>query len=137
MEVNTWAVVAATVAQFVVGMIWYTGVFGKVWGEMHGFDKLSKEVQKEMMSKMAPFYGAQLIATVITAFVLAKMIVMLPDYSPYALATLIWIGFVVPTQFSAVAFGGTEAKWIVKKMLIMTLGTLACLLVGAAVIQAF
>jgi hypothetical protein len=137
MEINVWAVVAATVAQFIVGMAWYTGIFGKIWGEMHGFDKLSKEVQKEMAAKMGPFYGLQLVTTVATAAVLAKAIVMLPDYSPYALATMIWVGFILPTQYSAVAFGGTESKWIVKKVLVMSLGSLACLLVGAAVIQAF
>jgi hypothetical protein len=90
-----------------------------------------------MAAKMGPFYGLQLVTTVATAAVLAKAIVMLPDYSPYALATMIWVGFILPTQYSAVAFGGTESKWIVKKVLVMSLGSLACLLVGAAVIQAF
>lgn len=135
MEISVWGVVAATIVQFIVGMVWYTGIFGKIWGEMHGFDKLSKEKQKEMMGKMAPFYAMQIAVTVLTAVVLAKLMVLLPDYSLYGLAVMVWIGFVVPTQFSAVAFGGTEPKWIVKKMLIMTLGTLACLLAGAWVLQ--
>jgi hypothetical protein len=31
----------ATLAQFVVGAIWYTPLFGETWGQIHEFDKLS------------------------------------------------------------------------------------------------
>lgn len=46
MEVNIWAVLAATVAMFVVGAFWYMVPFGKIWGKIHGFDKLSKKNKK-------------------------------------------------------------------------------------------
>jgi hypothetical protein len=134
MDINIIAVIAATAAQFVVGMIWYAPLFGKLWGQIHGFDQLSKETQKEMMAKMGPFYGLQLLVTVFTAFALAKLMVMLPEESPYMLATLVWFGFVIPTQVSAVVFGGTEPKWIVKKVLVMAGGSLVCLLAAAAVL---
>jgi hypothetical protein len=45
------AVAVATVVQFIVGAIWYMPIFGKLWGEMFGFDKLSKKQQQEMQSK--------------------------------------------------------------------------------------
>jgi hypothetical protein len=135
--INIWGVVAATVAQVAVGGIWYSALFGRLWGQIHGFDKLSPEVQKEMAAKMGPFYGVQVLVTILTVGVLAKAIVLLPDYSPYALASLAWLGFILPTQYSAVVFGGTEAPWIVKKLAVMALGSLACLLVGAAVLQLF
>jgi hypothetical protein len=137
MDVNIWAVVAATAAQFVVGMIWYTAVFGKMWGEIHGFNELSKEKQKELASKMGPFYAVQMLVTVLAAWGLAKLIVLLPDYSPYSLAAVLWVAFIVPTQYSSIAFGGTPSQWIVKKFMIEAFGSLACILVGAAVIQAF
>jgi hypothetical protein len=137
MNVNLIAVIAATIAQFVIGAVWYMLVFGKLWGQIHGFDKLSPEVQKEMASKMGPFYGLQILVSILTAFVLAWVIAALPDKSPYLLAFLMWLGFVVPTQFSAVVFGGTEPQWMVKKLLVMTSGTLACLLASAAVISLF
>ena len=136
-NINWLAVVVATVVQFVVGAIWYMPLFGKMWGEMFGFDKLSKKQQQEMQSKMGPYYGLQLAVTVLTSIVLAKFIAVLPDRSPYLLAACLWMGFVVPTQVSAVIFGGTEPKWIPRRVLIMAGGSLACLLAAALTISLF
>lgn len=134
-DVNIGAVVAATVAMFVVGAVWYMGLFAKKWGEIHGFDKLDKKTQKEMQAKMGPYYFAQIVVTVFSAFVLAKLIGLLPGYSVYTLALLVWFGFVLPTQVSAVIFGGTEPKWITQKISIMAGEALAHLLVAAWVIS--
>lgn len=135
MEVSILAVVVATIAMFAVGAIWYMSLFGKIWGEIHGFDKFDKKTQKEMQAKMGPYYGVQLIVTVISAFVLAKLIILIPDYSVYTLAFLVWLGFVMPSQVSAVIFGGTESKWISKKIAIVTLESLAHLLVAAFILS--
>ena len=137
MDISIWAVLAATLAQFIIGMIWYTPLFGKMWGEMHGFNNLSKEKQQEMMKQMGPWFALQLVTTAITVYGLAKFMVMLPDTSTYVIAFWAWLGFIVPTQYSAVAFGGTEMKWMMKKMLIMMLGALVCLMVGAFVLNTF
>jgi hypothetical protein len=137
MDINLLAVLVATLAMFVVGAVWYGPVFGKLWGEIHGFDKLSEKVQKEMQSKMAPFYLAQALVTFVTAYVLAYFIAAEKDTSYYLLATLLWVGFVFPTQVSAVIFGGTEGKYILKKVVIMGFGSLLCTLVGAWVISLF
>lgn len=136
MEVSLTTVIAATVAMFAVGAIWYMGFFAKQWGEIHGFNKLDKKTQKEMQAKMGPYYGAQIVVTVFSAFVLAKLIGLLPEYSVYTLAVLVWFGFVLPTQVSAVIFGGTDPKWIVQKTSIMAGEALAHLLVAAFVIDA-
>lgn len=135
MEVDYGAVAAATVAMFVVGAVWYMGLFAKKWGEIHGFDKLDKKTQKEMQAKMGPYYGAQIVVTVFSAIALAKLIDLLPGYSVYTLALLMWFGFVLPTQVSAVIFGGTDPKWIVQKISIMAGEALAHLLVAAWVIE--
>jgi hypothetical protein len=111
-------------------------LFGKVWGDIHGFNKLSKAEQKAAQAKMMPLMVVQFIVTIFIAVVLAKLVVVLPDYSAYALAFMVWIGFVVPTQVSAVVFGGTEPQWIVKKTAIMAGGSLACLLAAAAILGA-
>jgi hypothetical protein len=134
--ISLWAVLLATVVQFIVGMIWYMPVFGKLWGKIHGFDKITKEKQKEMMSQMGPYYFLQLLVTVVTAIVLAKLMALTPDYSVYKLGLFVWVGLVVPTQVSAVIFGGTESKWIVKKVVVMAGGSLACILSAVAVISA-
>lgn len=134
MEINYIAVGVATVAQFIVGAIWYTFIFQKAWGKIHGFDQLSKEVQQSMMKKMPPFYALQFGVTILTSFVLALFINAFPaDWNIYGEAAFFWLGFVVPTQVSAVIFGGTESKWIWTKIAIMAFGSLACLMAAAAV----
>ncbi len=137
MEVNLWAVIAATVVMFAVGAFWYMVPFSKIWGEMHGFDKLPKKAQDEMAAKMGSWYGAQLIVTVVSAFVLAWLIAKLPAESPYMLAGMVWLGFVLPTQVSAVIFGGTEPKWVVQKIAIMAGEALVHLLAASYVIGLF
>lgn len=136
MELNYLAILVATFLQFVCGAVWYGPVFGKLWGKIHGFDKLSKEVQQKMMKEMGPLYGIQLLVTLITTFVLAIFMAYIPgDWNSYAMAGFLWLGFVVPAQVSAVLFGGTENKWIVKKITIQAGGSLMCLLVAAAVLH--
>lgn len=134
--ISLWAVLLATVAQFVVGMVWYAPLFGKLWGRIHGFDKLSKETQKEMMSQMAPYYALQFFVTVITSIAVAKFMALAPDYSAYKLGLYLWAGIVVPVQVSSVIFGGTESRWMVKKIAVLAGGALACILTAVAVISA-
>lgn len=137
MEVNLVAVLASAIAMFAVGGFWYMVPFAKIWGEMHGFNKLSKKEQKEAQAQMGPYYGAQIVVTLISAWMLAYFLTLLPSMQWYALAFWLWLGFIVPTTVSAVIFGGTEAKWIVKKTSIMIAGSLVCTLVGAWVITLF
>lgn len=134
-NVNLTAVVFAALAQFVVGAIWYTPIFGKTWGKIHGFDKLSAQTQKEMQKSMGGWLVLQFVAGLLTSFVLAHLIVSFKDENVYKLATWMWAGFVVPTQYAAVAFGGTDGKWIWKKLAIMACGSLACLMVGAYMLK--
>lgn len=135
MSSNYIAVAVAAGAQFVVGAIWYMPVFGSAWRDIHGFGKLSKKEQATAQKEMMPMLGIQFVGTVITTVVLAHLLSILPDYSAYTLAILIWLGFIVPIQVSAIMFGGTESKWMVKKALIMTGGALACLLVAAFILS--
>ena len=135
MSVNYTAVLVATIVDFVIGAIWYMPVFGNVWGKIHGFDKLSKKEQDEARKGMGPLLLVQLLITAVTAWALAKLNLLLPTYSIYTLALLLWTGFVVPTQLAAIIFGGTEPKWVVTKALIMAGGSLACLEAAAYIIK--
>jgi len=136
MELNYFSVLLATVAQFVCGALWYSLLFGKTWGKIHGFDKLSKETQQKMMKEMGPYYGIQFLLTLITSLVLAIFITYLPaDWNVYALAGFFWIGFVMPAQISAIIFGGTEKKWIMQKVLIQACSSLICLEVAAIILK--
>jgi len=136
MSINYLAVIVASVAEFIIGAIWFMPIFGRLWGKIHGFKKLTKEEQKKAQSKMIPMLLLQFIVTIVTTIVLAKFIVLLPNYSAYLLAILLWIGFVVPTQVAAVIFGGTDPKWIITKTLIMNGGSVICLIVATAILKA-
>ncbi|MEK7602920.1 MAG: DUF1761 domain-containing protein [Patescibacteria group bacterium] len=135
MEFSWIAVIVASIAMFVVGAIWYMPLFGKMWGEMFGFDKLDKKTQAKMQKEMGPYYALQMGVTFLTAAVLTKLVVLLPNYSAYTLAFLLWLGLIFPTQVSAVIFGGTEVKWIKRRILIMAGGSLLPLLAAAFVIS--
>jgi hypothetical protein len=135
MTLNYLAILIASVAQFVIGFIWYAPLFGKLWGRIHGFDQLPKEVQMQMMKGMAPFYGLQFFVTIVTTVVLAIFIAYQPEWNAYAMAGFFWLGFVVPTQVSSVIFGGTEGKWIAKKIAVQAGASLLCLLAAAGILH--
>lgn len=135
MQPNYVAILIASVLDFIIGAIWYMPLFGNLWGKIHGFDKQPKAKKEEMMKDMGPYLGVQFVGTLITTFVLALFIANQPDWNAYAMAGFFWLGFVVPTQVSAVIFGGTEGKWMVKKIAIMAGGSLVCLEAAAAVIH--
>ncbi|MEK7632602.1 MAG: DUF1761 domain-containing protein [Patescibacteria group bacterium] len=137
MNINYAAVLVASLAQFVFGAVWYTPVFGKVWGKIHGFDKVSKAEQQKMMKQMVPLLGMQFLTTIVTTVVLSAMLTETANaWSAYAFASLCWIGFIVPTQVSAVLFGGTEPKWVVTKILIMAGAAFGCMMIAAAILGA-
>ncbi len=133
MQINYLAIIIATVLQFITGALWFGLLFGKQWGEMHGFDKLSKEVQQKMQKEMGPFYGLQILMTLITTTVLA-IFVANTSWNPFALAAFCWMGFVFPTEVSSVIFGGTEKKWMVQKIAIQAGSIFVCLQIAAAII---
>lgn len=135
-DVNYVAILVAAVLQFVFGAIWYTPVFGKTWGKIHGFDTRSKEEQAAMMKKMGPLLGTQFLVTVVTTAVLAILLAgTTSDWSAYMFAGLCWLGFMVPTQISAVIFGSTEPRWVVTKIAIMIGASLGCMMIAAAVLS--
>lgn len=138
MNINYIAVLVAVVAQFIFSAIWYTPIFGKLWGKIHNFDKATPEEQKVMTQKMAPLLIAQFIFTLVTTVVFAVLVNNIAtDWSIYQLAGVAWLGFIVPTQVSVVLFGGTDPKWFIQKILIMAFGSLGCMMILAFVLQAF
>lgn len=137
MTINILAVVVATVFQFIVGAVWYSVLFGKLWGRIHGFDKLSKETQDKLKKEITPYYAVQLIVTIVTSVILAILLINLPQGNPYVIAFLVWLGFTVPAQTSAIIFGNDDKKWLVKKLAVQAGAALACIEVAAIVLTMF
>ena len=135
MDINYIAILVATVVQFIIGAIWYMPLFGGLWGRIHGFESHSPEAQEEMRKGMWPLLVGQFIVTLVTSFVFVLLLNGFPaDWNRFGLAAFFWIGFVVPTQVSAVLFGGTKPEWIAKKIAVMAFGSLACLQALALVV---
>lgn len=136
MELNYVAIGVATVAQFIMGAVWYMPIFGKIWGTMHGYDKLSPEEQDRAQKGMGPYLVLQFIGTLVMTLVLALFMAGLPaEWNPFGIAGFFWLGFIVPTQASAVMFGGTPKEWMGKKFAIMASGSLVNLMIAATVLS--
>ena len=136
MEINWVAVLAATAVMFAVGAFWYMLPFAKIWVKIHGFDKLSKKEQQEMQAKMGPWYGAQLVFTVISSTVLTGMLIQMPTVSPYKIVFMTWLGFALPTTAGNMIFGGSPEGYVWHKIVISSGEILVRLMVAAWVINA-
>jgi len=136
MELNYTAIIVATIAQFIFGAIWYTPIFGKIWGKIHGFDQVPAEKQKEMMKGMWKFLVMQFIFTLLTTVVFAYLLTgFTSDWNIYKLAFLYWLGFMLPTQVAAVIFGGTKPEWMMTKIAISVGASLGCMQIIAIVFK--
>lgn len=137
MDLNYLAILLAVVAQFAIGFVWYGPIFGKLWGKINGFDKLSKETQEKLMKEMGPLYGLQLFVTVITTFVLAIFITNLEGWNPFGMAGFFWLGFIVPAQVSSVIFSNTPKEYMFTKIGLQSGAALFCIEVSAFILSSF
>jgi len=48
-HINMLAIAIAVVANFLLGFIWYTPLFGKIWGREMGYDPNEKPASSVMM----------------------------------------------------------------------------------------
>ncbi len=138
MELNYVAIIVATVLQFIAGAVWYMPIFGKTWGTMHGYDKLSQEEQDKAQKGTGPYLVVQFGVTFLLTWVLALFVSELSsEWHAFGAAGFLWLGFVLPTQVSAVMFGGTPKEWMCKKIAIMASGSLVNLMIAAAALFFF
>jgi hypothetical protein len=117
-------VVVATIAQFILGAVWYSPLlFGKWWMQIMEVGHLSKEELGKMQKAMAPFYALQFFLALITTFVLAHFLSMGkiadPTYSSYMVAFWVWFGFLAPMSISSVIWANTKKRYWMKQIGIM------------------
>ena len=103
-DVNLIAVVAAAVASFIIGYLWYSPMlFGKKWMESMGMKMDANMPKGDMMKPMVITF----ILSIVTAFVLAKVLIFMGASSIEAGclgAFWIWLGFMLPTGAMNVLF---------------------------------
>jgi hypothetical protein len=93
-KLNVWAVLVAALIAFLVGAVWYTVLFGKLWIKLHGF---SEQKVKEMQAGMSParFFGGMILSYLVLSAALALILSACAKPSALAGAALgfcFWLG---------------------------------------------
>jgi hypothetical protein len=110
MHINMIAILVAVVANFVLGFIWYTPVFGKAWAKENGFDTSVKPKSGELAKGMifmiiGNFFMAWVFAHNIAAWSYVPGTKEMPPFANIMSATVFtWLGFYFPVDIGAVAW---------------------------------
>lgn len=110
-QINWFAIVAAVVASFAIGSLWYGPLFGKTWARAMGFAGMNPPG-----GEIARAMGLNILGTFLMAYVLAHEVVVwrpstwnagadaAPAVYGFFAAFFIWLGFIVPILLNGVAF---------------------------------
>ncbi len=136
MTIHYSLVLVATLAQFVLGALWYSPLlFGKWWMQIMECDTLSKQELQKMQKSMMPFYFLQLLLTFLTTASLANLMPYISAFSIYHVAFWVWIGFIAPLQISSVVWANTKRKFWLKQIFVMMSNQLASLMLAAWILS--
>lgn len=118
-HVNVLAIIIATIANFVLGFIWYTPLFGKAWGKEMGFNMEQKPPASALIKGMV----FMVIGNFLMAFVFAHNMAawdpqswgqppspMSPSANALTAAFFTWLGFFFPVDLGAVAWENKSWK---------------------------
>jgi hypothetical protein len=110
MNINFVAILITVVANFFLGFLWYTPLFGKAWAKENGFDLTVKPAGGDIAKGMI----IMVIGNLFMAYVFASNMAAW-NYVPgmekagvagniFMAAFFTWLGFYVPVDLSAVAW---------------------------------
>lgn len=97
--INLLAVLAAGAAAFVIGSLWYSVLFGKLWMKLAGMKKQHKDPY------MAVRFLVYLIGQLVMAFVLAHFLIFTNAVTYVEGLTTVfwlWLGFIAPITIGGV-----------------------------------
>ncbi len=109
-NINIAAVLVAVAANFILGFIWYTPLFGKTWGKEMGYDPTVKPDAKVMAKGMAFMVIGNFLLAWVLAWTLAgwQFIPGAEKISPLMNAMnssfFLWLGFYVPVHLGAIVW---------------------------------
>jgi hypothetical protein len=114
MGVNIWAVLVSALATMAVGLVWYSPLlFARPWTVLMGYDPDDKAKLAEMQKSAGPSYMLSLVASVVSAAVLGKIIAVATISSPLygmKVGLAVWLGFVTTVQLTNSLFSRQPAK---------------------------
>ena len=135
--VNLYAVLVCALATMVVGFVWYSPMlFANPWMRLMGYDPNDKARIAEMQKSAGPSYGMSMIASILSAIVLGKLIVVAGATSAIEglkIGLVVWLGFVTTVQFTNALFMRQRNKLY----LINTGYQLVCYVVMGAILGAW
>lgn len=135
--VNVWAVLVSALATMVAGFVWYSpALFAKPWTILMGYDPNDKAKMAEMQKGAGPSYAMSLVASLLSAFVLGKVIYVAHVTSPVygvKIGFAVWLGFVTTVQLTNALF----SKQPFKLYLINTGYQAVCYLAMGAILGAW
>lgn len=137
MNLNLWPVLVATIATMVLGFLWYSPfLFARPWMVAMGYDPEDKARMQEMQKSAGKSYTITFVATLVSAFVLGKIIQATSvNTALYGMKIgfAIWLGFVTTVQLTAKLFGNQSTRLY----LINTGYQLVCYLAMGAILAAW
>jgi Protein of unknown function (DUF1761) len=114
MGVNVWAVLVSALATMVVGFVWYSPwLFARRWMILMGYDPDDKAKLAEMRKSAGPSYMLSLVASVLSAAALGKIIAIATIHTPLygiKMGLAVWLGFVTTVQLTNALFMRQPAK---------------------------
>ncbi len=110
-SVNYTAILVAAIVSTIIGMAWYTVLFGKVWMRLMG---ISHEKMEGMKKKgMGQKYGVNFIATLLMAFTLDWFIMALnitDGTMALQFAFWVWLGFMATIMLGSILWENKPVK---------------------------
>ena len=136
-HLNLLAILVAAISTMVVGFVWYSPIlFAKPWMREMGYDPDDKGKVQEMQKSAGPAYFGSLIASLVSAFVLAMFLHQFNGLGVgigLLVGAHVWLGFVATVQLTGVLF----MKQSLKLFAINTGYQLVCYLVMGAILAAW
>ncbi|MEK6935014.1 MAG: DUF1761 domain-containing protein [Nanoarchaeota archaeon] len=111
MAVNLLAVLVAGIAYFIIGGLWYSLLFGKVWMNLMGFTK--KDIEKAKQGGMAKKYVINFISALVPGYMLAYILDFLKVSTVgngVMIGVMVWLGFIATTTLGVVLWEGKPFK---------------------------
>lgn len=136
MPVNYTLVFVATIAQFILGALWYSPLlFGKWWMQIMECENLPKEELQKMQKEMMPFYVLQFFLTLFTTISFANLVPYISAFGIYHIAFWLWIGFIFPVVIGSIVWGNTKKKFWLKQIFVAGTFQLASIMLMAWILS--
>ena len=113
-ELNYLAILVTAAVIFVIGAIWYSVLFGKMWMNAHGY---TPEQIEGMRSGMALAYAVSFVCYLVLATVMSLLVALLGLDSAMGgakLGAICWLGFVATIGCTAYLYSNRSiTTWII------------------------